>query len=80
MRRTGCDPVGAPEGCDPHVWMDPLRMAEAAEVVAGALAELDPGTDWLGRARRYGDELRSADAEIEEICLTASPRERFAGW
>ena len=50
--------------CDPHVWMDPLRIAAAVELIAEELAELDPTVDWIANASAYADELRSLDAEI----------------
>jgi zinc/manganese transport system substrate-binding protein len=49
---------------DPHVWLDPLRMAEAARLIAGELAEIAPDIDWQARAAEYGQTLREADAEI----------------
>jgi zinc/manganese transport system substrate-binding protein len=51
-------------GLDPHVWLDPLRMAEAAMLVAARLAEIDPATDWMTRAEEYAAELATADEEI----------------
>ena len=67
-------------GSDPHVWLDPLRMADAAELVAGRLAEVDgPGglsdEEWADRGSRYAGELRAVDEEIEEL-LGAIPDER----
>ena len=50
--------------CDPHVWMDPLRVAAAVELIAGELASLDSSVDWAANASAYADELRSLDDEI----------------
>lgn len=58
---------GAGEGLDPHVWLDPLRMEDAAAIVAGRLAEISPGEAWAGRAEAYAARLRSADAEVAAL-------------
>ncbi len=63
------------DGLDPHVWMDPLRMGEAARVVAAELARIDPGADWAGRAAAYAAGLEAADREIEAL-LSSIPTER----
>jgi zinc/manganese transport system substrate-binding protein len=61
-------PLGdAPDRLDPHIWMDPLRMAEAAAIIAAELAEVLPSVDWGAMADEYAAELREADAEIETI-------------
>jgi zinc/manganese transport system substrate-binding protein len=47
------DPLPLPEAeghgheheLDPHIWMDPVRMAAGVEVVVEALEELEPATD-----------------------------------
>lgn len=60
---------------DPHVWLDPVRMAEAARLIAAELAEVDPETDWMGRAEEYAEELLSADEEISQT-LSSIPEGR----
>ncbi len=60
---------------DPHVWMDPSRMADAARLVAAELAAVAPGVDWARRAEAYAADLLAADEEIAEI-LAAVPEER----
>lgn len=60
-------------GYDPHVWMDPLRMATAAQVIAAELIELDDSVDWMGNSEAYSDELTALDAEIVGI-LDAVPK------
>lgn len=60
---------------DPHVWMDPLRMAEGARLLAAALEEAAPGEDWTTPAEAYAQELLDADQQIIEI-LTAVPDEK----
>ncbi len=60
---------------DPHIHMDPLRMADAADVVAAELTELDPTVDWATGAADFSDEMTALDARIVEI-LSAVPEER----
>ncbi len=52
---------------DPHFWTDPLRVATAAEVIADALAEVDPSINWATRSSGYAAELRTLDSEIEAL-------------
>lgn len=52
--------------CDPHVWMDPLRMADAARLVADELDEVAPDGSWSDRAAAYVEELEAANGDIEE--------------
>lgn len=59
------DDDGDDHSIDPHVWMDPLRMAEAATIVAAELSELDPGSDWTERGAAYASELQELHSEIE---------------
>lgn len=61
--------------CDPHVWMDPLRVADAAELIAGELAALDASVDWMANAATYADGLRELDAEVVSM-LSAVPEDR----
>lgn len=62
---------------DPHVWMDPMRLAAAAPGLADTLAEVDPenADAYRERARRYADRLRALDAELRRT-LAAVPPER----
>jgi len=55
------------ESEDPHVWMDPTRVAEAVPSLAEALAEVDPaGADgYARRARAYARQLEALDNELE---------------
>lgn len=58
---------GGPDelGDDPHFWNDPDRGATAAEVIAGALSQVDSSIDWTSRAAEYAGELRDLGLEIE---------------
>jgi zinc/manganese transport system substrate-binding protein len=52
---------------DPHVWLDPIRMAEAGRVIAAELALIEAAASWSDRADEYAAELLAADQEIQEI-------------
>lgn len=60
--------------CDPHIWMDPRRVADAAAIIASELADLDPTIDWAAKADAYQVELDALDAEIDDI-LSVVPDE-----
>jgi zinc/manganese transport system substrate-binding protein len=55
--------------------MDPLRVADAVELIAGELAALDSSVDWEANASVYADQLRALDAEVVSM-LAAVPEER----
>lgn len=62
---------------DPHVWFDPVRMAEGIRLLAAELAAVDTTTDpdeWERRGQAGADELLALDAELTEI-LAAVPVE-----
>ena len=63
------------EGDDPHVWFDPIRMAEAARLIAAELTPIAPEVDWMGRADSYATELVAADTSIIET-LAGIPSDR----
>lgn len=64
---TGNGEDNGDAGDDPHFWLDPLRDAEAAHLIASALAVLEPETNWQERADVYARELAMADGQIQEI-------------
>lgn len=49
---------------DPHVWFDPMRMGDAARLIAEQLDEVDPGMDWSARAEVFAEDLADLDAEV----------------
>ncbi|WP_432534253.1 metal ABC transporter substrate-binding protein [Kineococcus arenarius] len=53
---------------DPHFWLDPLRLAEAGELVADALAELDPAAaaDYAAGAEALAEQAGALDAEYAQ--------------
>ncbi len=62
-------------GLDPHTWMDPVRMAQAAREIGLALSEVAPGHDWMSEADRAATELMAVHAEVDEI-LAVIPDDR----
>lgn len=59
---------------DPHVWFDPLRVAQAAQIIAAQLSAIDSSVDWESRVAEYVALLEQADAEIVEM-LSVVPEE-----
>ncbi len=72
----GHDDGHAHDGDDPHVWMDPDRVALAAMEIAEALTALDGTVDWMSRATEYADELRAAGVEAEELLAVVTADDR----
>ena len=54
-------------GFDQHVWMDPLRVAEAADLVADRMSSLMADVDWKTRADVFTARMVATDVEIQEI-------------
>jgi zinc/manganese transport system substrate-binding protein len=63
---------------DPHVWMDPTRVAAALPSLAEALGEADPdhAAEYRRRAERYADRLGSLDDEIARTLKRVPERDR----
>ena len=73
------DPVRLGEGggaWDPHIWMDPRRMAEGARLIAAELAALDGSVAWSERADSYSARLLEADEEITTILAVVPELDR----
>ena len=66
----------AHDGDDPHVWMDPDRVALAALEITEALTALDGTIDWMGRAVSYSDELKRAGVEAGEMLAVVAADQR----
>ena len=62
---------------DPHVWLDPVRMADAAILVGSALATLDPAGGYQARSEQYATSLLDADTEIRGILADIPPQDRL---
>lgn len=56
------------DALDPHFWLDPLLLADAGDVVATRLAELDPegAAEYEANAADLRAELEALDAELAE--------------
>ncbi len=63
--------------CDPHVWTDPNNIIIWTNNIAEAFAAADPANadTYRANAAAYADELKTLDAEIEQI-LAVVPEER----
>lgn len=60
---------------DPHVWFDPVRMAEGARVLADHVAEVaSDDVDWAARGEHVAGELEALDREVRDV-LSAIPDE-----
>lgn len=68
-------PDGGGEDLDPHVWFDPLRMADAIRQLGARLEDLASDLDWSERADRYARELTALHEEISGLVETI-PTER----
>ncbi|MDR7278570.1 metal ABC transporter substrate-binding protein [Catenuloplanes atrovinosus] len=64
-------------GSDPHLWLDPTRLATVADAVAAKLGEADPGhaADFTARAAALRTELTALDAEFTAGLKTCERRE-----
>lgn len=62
---------------DPHIWLDPVRMAEVSRAIGEELTKLDPSVDWETEAIRYSNELLAADAQIRETLSTVPENRRY---
>jgi zinc/manganese transport system substrate-binding protein len=62
-------------GDDPHFWLDPMRMADATDLIASALDEVAPSTDWVERAASVRAELEELHSEIADV-LAPIPEDR----
>jgi zinc/manganese transport system substrate-binding protein len=62
---------------DPHIWFDPIRMAEGARVIAATIAEVDQSLDgdtWLARGDAVASDIEAVDAAMAEV-LSVIPAE-----
>ncbi len=64
----------AEDGLDPHVWFDPIRMADGVTILADALAEASGGTPdratWTRRGADYAAQLVALDEELRSTLAT----------
>ena len=61
---------------DPHIWLDPMRLATVATAVGDALAEVDPANAdaYRANADAYVAELEALDAEFRDGLGSCSSR------
>lgn len=64
----------AHEGGDPHIWFDPLQMADGVRLVGDALAALGVEGNWTARAAEVASDLEAVHEEVATI-LSAIPDE-----
>jgi len=76
-------PFSSPEGegedhddLDPHFWMDPVRVAEAAVALGDEMAELVPDGDWQQQAADYAAEMTDAHTAIGDLLDGIAPDRR----
>ena len=64
-------------GKDPHIWLDPTRLATVADRTAERLADVDPdhAADYAARAAALRDELEALDREYQQGLSTCQRRE-----
>ncbi|MFY1582933.1 metal ABC transporter substrate-binding protein [Micromonospora sp. WMMD734] len=64
-------------GKDPHLWLDPTRLATVADKLAERLGSVDPdrAADYTGRARTLHGELEKLDTEYAAGLKTCQRRE-----
>ena len=72
---------GAAGTKDPHVWLDPTRLATIADRFADRLAEADPdrAADYAARARALRVDLETVDREYAQGLRTCQHRELVTG-
>jgi len=66
---SGDDPLGL----DPHVWMDPLRMADAVNLIADRLSSI---VEVSGTAKAYRAEILALHDEISRMIDQVPPERR----
>ncbi len=74
------DPImrGQPGTPDPHFWLDPVRMADAASLIGRELISISPDVDWNRRASNYAAQLLSAHEEITAtLSIVADDRRKL---
>jgi len=66
----------AHSGDDPHFWLDPVLVAETAELIAEAAIHAGWPESVRDCATVYHDELMALDAEISDAVATLDPSQR----
>jgi zinc/manganese transport system substrate-binding protein len=64
---------------DPHIWFDPVRMADGVRLLAAELAEVDDHLDaeeWEQRGDAYAEEVLAVHDELVELFGTIPDEDR----
>jgi ABC-type Zn uptake system ZnuABC Zn-binding protein ZnuA len=64
---------------DPHVWFDPVRMADGVRLLAAELAEVDDHLDadeWEQRGDAYAEEVLAVHEELVELFASIADDDR----
>lgn len=72
--------IGSGSGPDPHLFTDPVRMRDAAALIADELVVRVPALDtpaFRGRVARYLEALVALDAEVAERLAGVAPDRRI---
>jgi zinc/manganese transport system substrate-binding protein len=75
----GDDDHGHSHAEDPHVWFDPIRMADGVSLIAAEIAAVDTNLDtdeWDARADTYVAELMEVHADMEAMFATIADDDR----
>ena len=64
------------DGLDPHFWLDPVRVADAALLVAAEMERLYPETDWSAAGDTYAAEMMELDADIRVMLESIAESDR----
>ncbi|NND03963.1 MAG: zinc ABC transporter substrate-binding protein [Acidimicrobiia bacterium] len=70
------DDADSVDELDPHIWLDPVLMAAATDMIARELAAINGSVDWMSRAERYSDQLLALDDEIRDLLSVIPEGER----
>ena len=57
----------SPSSVDPHVWLDPIRMVDAVDVIVSELEIREPSIDWSVSGDSFKDELALLDWELQAV-------------
>jgi zinc/manganese transport system substrate-binding protein len=58
---------------DPHIWFDPVRMADGVRLLAAELADVDDhleADEWERRGEAYAEEVLAVHEELDELFAT----------
>jgi len=72
------EPAAGEEHGDPHIWLDPTKLANVATAVGDQLAEIDPGNadSYRANAKGLADDLAALDGDYR-AGLANCPQQAF---